>query len=161
MPSEWDYKAYRQSGGKVKKLSRKEMISRIRDFNKHPFHIIYERGRYHGPGWSAGKHQDSIDYRLDPNAPPPASERDYYAMVHDARYARVMQKYKLKGYTDWRHPKFGDKDLVNADFQFAKRQWKSGSKISAIGVGAQGAARWIAAKFTKQVKPFQYVTYGS
>lgn len=142
--NEWDYSAYRRRGGRVRKLSRKELVSRIRDFNKHPWHLIYERGRYHGPGWSAGRHQDSIDYRTDPNAPPPASETDYYAMVHDAEYARAMKRYGT------RNLPFASRELRDADLEFARRQLRHGNLLSAAGVGIQGAARAVAIRFKRK-----------
>lgn len=138
--SEWDYKAYRRRGGVVKPLSRREVFSRIRDINKHPFHLVYERGRYHGLGWSAGKHQDSIDYRNVGGAPPPASETDYYAMIHDAEYARAMKDYGT------RNVPFRSRRLRDADLEFARRQLEHGNVISAAGVGIQGAARAVAGK---------------
>lgn len=131
----------------MKKFTSKELISRIRDYNKHPFHVLYERGRYHGPGYSAGKHQDSIDYRTDSNAPPPTDERDYYAMIHDAEYARTMADYGS------RNPPFRSRRLRDADLEFAKRQARSGHYFSAAGVGLQGAARAAMGAVFGYVKP--------
>lgn len=145
--SEWDYSQYRRSGGKVKGFSRREKLYRIRDFNKHPWHLIYERGRYHGPGWSAGKHQDSIDYRVTPGAPPPTNETDFYAMIHDAEYARAMKKYGT------RNVPFRSRELRDADLRFARKQLGHGNIISAAGVGIQGAARAVAGRLFGYKQP--------
>lgn len=143
----------------LKKRSRAGFRGRY--YNKgqqHPFyHIIYEHGNYYGPGWSGGKHQNSIDYKLDPNAPPPVDKQDYYAMIHDARYARVDRKYQGRGY---KSAKFGDRDLVKADFDFAKNEFKAGGVrgyLGGLGVGFQGVLRAAAAPFTKQIKKKKYV----
>lgn len=153
--SEWDYDLYRRKGGKVKKLSKKETFARIRDVNKHPWHILYERGRYHGPGWSGGKHQDSIDYRNVGGAPPPTGKVDYYAMVHDAEYARAMKAYGT------RNVPFRSRMLRDADLEFARRQAAAGNLWSAAGVGIQGAARAVAGRLLgyKSPKRSKGVTY--
>lgn len=109
--------------------------------------MIYERGRYHGPGWSGGKHQDSIDYREDPNYVAPASETDYYAMVHDAEYARTMKQYGT------RNVPFRSRRLRDADFKFARAQLKHGNIVSAAGVGIQGAARAVAGRLFGYKEP--------
>lgn len=77
-------------------------------------------GNYVGPGWSAGKYQDSV---IDPSVPP-VDEFDRTAMEHDAAYAR-------------------GKRLKAADYKFYRQNIGKGLKrsLAAIAVGTQGYFR--------------------
>lgn len=77
-------------------------------------------GNYVGPGWSAGKYQDSV---VDPGVPA-VDEFDQTALEHDAAYAQ-------------------DLDLKKADYKFAKQNIGKGfvRTISGLAVGLQGLLR--------------------
>lgn len=77
-------------------------------------------GNYCGPGWSAGKYQDSV---WDPSVPP-VDEFDSTCMEHDGAYAR------------------GD-NLKDADYKFYQANIGKGFKRSAaaLAVGLQGYFR--------------------
>lgn len=79
-------------------------------------------GRYCGPGWSAGKYQNSVVSDL-----PGIDEFDETCRVHDARYALGS-------------------DLIHADYEFAKANLGKGVKRSVAGaiVGGQWVGRVIA-----------------
>lgn len=77
-------------------------------------------GNYCGPGWSAGKWQQSVD-----KGPPPIDAVDWACARHDAAYAR-------------------GEDLAEADFRFARDTIASTTPlgiVSGLGVGAQGVLR--------------------
>lgn len=77
-------------------------------------------GNYCGPGWSAGKWQQSVD-----KGPPPVDAVDWACARHDAAYAR-------------------GEDLATADFRFARDTFATGTPLgiaSGLGVGAQGVLR--------------------
>lgn len=83
-------------------------------------------GRYVGPGWSAGKYQDSVISSVKPT-----DEFDKTAKQHDAAYYAVK-------HLGW-HPN----SLKRADEIFYKQNIGRGVKrtVAAIGVGFQGAMR--------------------
>lgn len=87
-------------------------------------------GNYCGPNWSAGKIQPSVDSDM-----PGIDEFDETCRNHDAAYAR------------------GD-DLVDADFQFFRKNFGRGSKrtAAAAAVGVQGLFRAVD-KYFPQVYP--------
>lgn len=82
------------------------------------FGIAYH-GNYVGPGWSAGRYQDSVVSNV-----PPVDEFDRTAQIHDRAYAR-------------------GEDLKEADYRFYRqnigRGWKR--SFAAMAVGAQGWLR--------------------
>lgn len=79
-------------------------------------------GNYVGPGWSAGKYQDSVEY----STVPPIDEFDRTAMVHDRAYAR-------------------GRNLKDADYAFYKANIGKGFKrsVAALAVGGQGVLRQV------------------
>jgi hypothetical protein len=85
---------------------------------------IAYHGNYVGPGWSAGKYQNSVVSDV-----PPIDEFDATAKRHDEAYAK-------------------GEDLVKADAEFAKVNIGKGFKRTAAGlaVGAQGKIREVMGK---------------
>lgn len=114
----------------------KKRFKRARALARHKtIHRIWEYGKYYGPGWSGGKHQSSIDYAEDPDAPEPVDALDRAAMLHDADYARARKR--------------GRSPDAASDFRFAKRAMKTGTFRGIVGgaaVGAQGVYRLIRSK---------------
>jgi hypothetical protein len=76
-------------------------------------------GNYVGPGWSAGRYQNSVVSDV-----PAVDEFDATGKKHDAAYAM-------------------GKNLAVADFEFASENFGKGVKrtVAAVAVGAQGVAR--------------------
>jgi len=87
---------------------------------KRKWYAIAYHGNYVGPGWSAGKYQDSVSY----SKVQPIDDFDRTAMVHDAAYAR-------------------GKHLAKADARFYNDNIGKGIKrsLAALAVGAQGKLR--------------------
>lgn len=76
-------------------------------------------GNYVGPGWSAGRYQNSVVSDV-----PAVDEFDATGKKHDAAYAM-------------------GKNLAVADFEFASENFGKGAKrtVAAVAVGAQGVGR--------------------
>lgn len=97
----------------------------------------YIYGNWWGPNWSAGSYGDSRDYERLSKYPKPIDYNDESAMFHDQQYAIANRT----GDTA-----FSSKRKRDADFQFAKRGFTSGTVLGTVGalaVGAQGVARTI------------------
>ena len=90
-------------------------LRRGKKVNPKTWGIAYH-GNYVGPGWSAGKYQNSVVSDV-----PPIDEFDATAKRHDEAYAK-------------------GEDLVKADAEFARANIGKGFKRTAAGlaVGAQG-----------------------